>query len=84
MERYARRVPGGGIAWENTVFDQSAPGEAVRLVDAAVDIAWERLLADRSPEEARLAINRQGRLLVFRAQRMTARPLAASRHPMAA
>lgn len=75
MERYARRVPGGGIAWENHVFETDDAG---RLVDAAVDIAWERLLEGAPHHEMRLAINTQGRLLVFRALRMTARPRQAA------
>ncbi|NNE69390.1 MAG: hypothetical protein HKN29_03380 [Rhodothermales bacterium] len=66
MERFARRVPGGGIAWENAIFstDESDPG---KLLDAAVDIAWERLVEGaRGLRPTRLDINRQGRLLVFR------------------
>ncbi|MFT4606201.1 MAG: hypothetical protein ACI9W4_002949 [Rhodothermales bacterium] len=65
MERFARRVPGGGIAWENAVFSKDQ-GEAGGLLDAAVDIAWERLLAGARRGRVRLDINRQGRLLVFR------------------
>lgn len=64
MERFARRVPGGGIAWENAVFTRSDSQEPGRLIDAAVDIAWERLLGSRE-KSYRLAINTQGRLLVF-------------------
>lgn len=66
MERFARRVPGGGIAWENSVFSNQET-DAGHLLDAAVDIAWERLIhGSRSARPTRLDINRQGRLLVFR------------------
>jgi len=65
MERFARRYPGGGIAWENSVFRNSESNEASRLVDAAVDIAWERLLDPTNAHRAELSIGTEGRLLVF-------------------
>ncbi len=73
MERFARRVPGGGIAWENSVFARDEQ-EAGGLLDAAVDIAWERLLAGARRGRARLDIHRQGRLLVFRLAGPTREP----------
>jgi hypothetical protein len=65
MERFARRVPGGGIAWENAVFTRSDSQEPGHLIDAAVDIAWERLFDGSGENTSRLAINTHGRLLVF-------------------
>ena len=72
MERFARRFPGGGIAWEHNVFQRSESHEPGRLLDAAVDIAWERLLEGPSSKTGRLAINQQGRLLVFQVDRALA------------
>lgn len=66
MERFARRVPGGGIAWENSIFNASQDHDSSRLLDAAVDIAWERLIQGASVATRNLAINNEGRLLVFR------------------
>jgi hypothetical protein len=80
MERFARRVPGGGIAWENSVFTRPTSDRASRLVDAAVDIAWERLLDSDDGTRGGLSIGTQGRLLVFRStalQHAQELPLAA-------
>ena len=65
MERHARRVPGGGIAWERAVFTRSGSLPPGLLVDAAVDIAWDRLFP-HAAETPRLEIATQGRLLVMR------------------
>lgn len=78
MERFARRVPGGGIAWESSVFGRSSHHDSVTLVDAAVDIAWENLLAQGPQGRYRLAINTQGRLLVFRLEGKPAPLLSSS------
>ncbi len=59
------RTVAGGIAWERCVFDGTATLASQDLVDAAVDIAWTRLMPD-TLERPALEVARKGRLLVFR------------------
>ncbi|MFQ5569740.1 MAG: hypothetical protein ACE5G0_08690 [Rhodothermales bacterium] len=44
MEKYLRRVPRGGIGWNRIVFTTAPAFAPEALLDAAVDIAWERLM----------------------------------------
>jgi len=65
MRKYMRPVPGGAIAWRRSVFSNPEPWEARELIDVAVDIAWESLCSDASPEGPTLEIRKSGSYLVF-------------------
>ncbi|MFQ5569335.1 MAG: hypothetical protein ACE5G0_06645 [Rhodothermales bacterium] len=65
MRKHLRRVPGGGIAWEQRVFTHSAAIDPEKLVDAAVDIAWMRLMP-RALERPGLEVKLEGSRIVFR------------------
>ncbi len=64
MTQRLRKVA-GGIAWERCVFAGTATLGAEALLDAAVDIAWDRLMPD-TLERPNLEVRREGRLIVFR------------------
>ena len=65
MRRHLRRVSGGGIAWERRVFTHSTAMEANDLIDAAVDIAWVRLMPP-ALERPLLDVSTEGSKIVFR------------------
>ncbi len=65
MTKNLRKVAGGGIAWERRLFTKAS--EPLALLDAAVDIAWDRLMPN-SLERPRLDIKKEGRQIVFRVQ----------------
>ena len=65
MKKYMRPVPGGAIAWRRSVFSNPEPWEARELIDVAVDIAWESLCSDATPEGPTLEIRKSGSYLVF-------------------
>lgn len=66
MRQHARGIA-GGLAWPQHVFTSSSRLSPTALVDAAVDIAWERLKRPRS-NRPELEITRRGALIVFRPQ----------------
>lgn len=55
----------GGIAWTQKAFTDMPPLAPGALVDAAVDIAWERFKS-RKPTPPELEITKRGNLIVFR------------------
>ena len=63
MQKHLRGVA-DGIAWAQQVFTTSTRLSPADLIDAAVDIAWERLRPKRS-ERANLDIRQRGTMLVF-------------------
>jgi hypothetical protein len=66
IERFARRAPGGGIAWENPVFERLGVEHASACLDAAVDLAWEYLTPPDNAGEPQLMIHQEGELLIIR------------------
>ena len=66
MTKNLRKV-NGGIAWERGVFTKSTVLEPLALLDAAVDIAWSRLMPD-TLERPTLEIKKEGNRIVFRLQ----------------
>ena len=66
LRRHMHKVAGGGIAWERRLFLKDANPD--QLLDAAVDIAWERL-STNALERPTLDITRYGNLIVFRVRR---------------
>lgn len=65
MRKHLQKVAGGGIAWEWGIFTSAKTLPANALLDAAVDIAWERLMPN-TLEHPPLDIQRRGNLIVFR------------------
>jgi len=61
-----RRMPGGVLAWNRTLFSASSEWEAGDLIDAAVDIAWESFYPDRVHERPSMEVRRSGGFIVFR------------------
>ena len=60
----------GGLAWAHDVFARSPRHTPEALIDAAVDIAWERLLG-RKPHRLSLLIEQRGNMLIFRSTPLT-------------
>lgn len=72
-----RTVPGGAIAWRRSIFEECCKWDAEKLIDTAVDIAWETLYtqsAESRPgghmenlyaEKPDLVIRRSGSFIVF-------------------
>lgn len=67
MAKHLRKVSGGGIAWHRGIFTRASALDPVELLDAAVDIAWTRLLP-KSPERPSLEIKQERGWIVFRLQ----------------
>lgn len=65
MKKYLRKVSRGGIAWERRVFTTTSSFDPQELLDAAVDIAWERLMPN-SLERPALDVGTRGSLIIFR------------------
>ena len=70
MRKQMRKVAGGGIAWERRTFTQARNHDANTLLDAAVDIAWERLMPN-ALERSPLDVRDYGNFIVFRVRRAT-------------
>ena len=64
MTKHLRKVS-GGIAWEQRIFSKATNLDANDLVDAAVDIAWARLMPN-TLERPLLEIKKEGSKIVFR------------------
>ncbi len=64
MTKHLRKVT-GGIAWERRIFTKATALEPEELVDAAVDIAWVRLMPN-TLERPSLEIKKEGSKIVFR------------------
>ncbi len=64
MNKHLRKVT-GGIAWERRIFTKATDPDAHDLVDAAVDIAWVRLMPN-TLERPSLEIKKEGSKIVFR------------------
>ncbi len=64
MNKHLRKVA-GGIAWERRIFAKATDIEPEELVDAAVDIAWMRLMPN-TLERPMLEIKKEGSKIVFR------------------
>ena len=65
LEKYARSLPGGALAWERSIFTRTGQWEAGELIDAAVDIAWEVFMADFALERPGIEISQSGNYLVI-------------------
>ena len=77
MRRHLQKVAGGGIAWERQVFTSAKLLSPTDLLDAAVDIACERLLPS-TLERPDLDIRRHGNLIVFRIENLSVHQLLRS------
>lgn len=66
MQRHMRELA-GGIAWSFHVLGPGQRYPSGQLVDAAVDIAWARLLL-RAARPQELVIERRFNMLLFRAK----------------
>jgi hypothetical protein len=66
MEKFVRRIPGGGLAWEKEAFTDEPSLAPSDLVDAAVDIAWEYLMPTNCLERPMLEVYSRGNALIFR------------------
>ncbi len=64
LTKHLRKVT-GGIAWERRIFTKATDLDAHDLVDAAVDIAWMRLMPN-TLERPMLEIKKEGSKIVFR------------------
>ena len=64
MTKHLRKVS-GGIAWERRIFTKATDLDANDLVDAAVDIAWARLMPN-TLERPSLEVKKEGSKIVFR------------------
>ncbi len=64
MNKHLRKVTGGS-AWERRIFTKATDLDAHDLVDAAVDIAWVRLMPN-TLEHPVLEIKKEGSKIVFR------------------
>ena len=64
LTKHLRKV-NGGIAWERRIFTKATDLDAHDLVDAAVDIAWVRLMPN-TLERPSLEIKKEGSKIVFR------------------
>ena len=64
MTKHLRKIT-GGIAWERRIFSKATDLDAHDLVDAAVDIAWARLMPN-TLERPSLEIKKEGSKIVFR------------------
>lgn len=65
LEKYARSLPGGALAWERSIFSRTGQWEAGELIDAAVDIAWDAFMAEFALERPGLDIHQSGNYLVI-------------------
>ena len=70
MSKHLRKLPEGGIAWHRRIFTSASALDPVKLVDAAVDIAWATLMPD-TLERPSLEIKREGKRIVFRLESYT-------------
>ncbi len=66
LRKKMRRMPGGVLAWNRTLFSSSGQWDAGDLIDAAVDIAWDSFYPDRMHERPSIEIRRSGGFIVFR------------------
>ena len=66
LEKHLRKIPGGGIAWDRGVFATGLSFQPVDLIDAAVDIAWDRLMPVNALERPPLDVTSRGDMVVFR------------------
>ena len=73
MEKHLRKLQGGTLAWDRGLFTKAAALRSVELIDAAVDIAWDRLMPANALERPTLEILGRGDMLVFR---LNLQPLA--------
>ena len=67
MAKHLRKVSGGGLAWHPSIFTRAPALDPVKLLDAAVDIAWARLMP-KSSERPSLEIKQERGWIVFRLQ----------------
>ena len=67
MAKHLRKMSGGGLAWHHGIFTSASALDPVKLLDAAVDIAWVRLMP-RSSERPSLEIKQERGWIVFRLQ----------------
>ena len=70
MSKHLRKLPEGGIAWHRRIFTSASALDPVKLVDAAVDIAWATLMPN-TLERPSLEIKREGKRIVFRLETYT-------------
>ena len=67
MNKHVRKVPDGGIAWNRRIFTSASSFDPVNLIDAAVDIAWSRLMPN-TLERPALVIKKVDKRIVFRVE----------------
>ncbi len=65
MSKHLRKAPDGGIAWNRRIFTSASSFDPVNLIDAAVDIAWSRLMPN-TLERPALVIKKVDKRIVFR------------------
>ena len=67
MNKHVHKVPDGGIAWNRRIFTTASSFDPVNLIDAAVDIAWSRLMPN-TLERPALVIKKEDKRIVFRVE----------------
>ena len=67
MKKHLRKLPEGGIAWNRRIFTSASAFDPVKLIDAAVDIAWSVLMPE-ALERPALEIKKEGKRIVFRVE----------------
>lgn len=67
MAKHLRKASGGGLAWHHGIFTSASALDPVKLLDAAVDIAWTRLMP-KSLERPSLEIKQEKGWIVFRVE----------------
>jgi|GEM_PF-3515218 len=65
MEKHLNRISTSCIGWKKSVFTQFASLSPVDLLDAAVDIAWERLMPINGLERPALVVSERDDLILF-------------------
>ncbi len=65
MEKHLNRISTTCIGWKKSAFTQIASLSPVDLIDAAVDIAWERLMPINGLERPALVVTERDDLIVF-------------------
>ncbi|WP_457653375.1 hypothetical protein [Rhodocaloribacter sp.] len=66
LEKHLRWISNDSIGWERLAFTEVTVFEPVSLVDAAVDIAWDRLMPPGALERPALDVFSRDGMIVFR------------------
>lgn len=65
LEKHVRSIPGGGIAWDRSIFSRTGKWTPLDLIDAAVDIAWDTFASDTALERPGLDIQKSGNYFII-------------------